>query len=136
MATRRTMPILQVAKVARSTEFYNRLGFATGGVWDLEGEPNFAIVQRGDVTIGLQLLRAATMPNNTHWAAYVYIDDAKELYEEFCAAGIAINRKPEEAPYGCIDFDVRDPDGHLIAFGQDLNPEPNGPGLGSQRGNG
>ncbi len=134
MKTLRAMPVLQVADLMVSVEFYNRLGFATNGTW---GEPaTFAITQRGDVSIALQLLRADRMPVNTHWAAYIYVDDAEAVHQEFKTAGIEIVRAPEEAFYGCLDFDVADPDGHLLAFGQDLDPEPHGPGLGSKKGKG
>ena len=134
MNTRRAMPVLQVSNLMVSVEFYSRLGFATHGIW---GEPAiFAIVQRGDVSIAVQLLRADAMPVNTHWAAYIYVDDAETVNREFKSAGIEIARAPEKTSYGCLDFDVADPDGHLLAFGQDLDPEPHGPGLGSDKGKG
>lgn len=134
MRTVRAMPVLQVCDLSASVEFYNRLGFATGGIW---GEPStFAILQRGDVSIALQLLRAKKMPVNTHWAAYIYVEDAEAVHKEFQDAGIDIARPPEETYYGCLDFDVADPDGHLLAFGQDLEPQPHGPGLGADKGNG
>ncbi|MEO1160531.1 MAG: VOC family protein [Pseudomonadota bacterium] len=134
MKTRRAMPVLQVSDLSASVDYYNRLGFATNGIW---GEPaTFAIMQRGDVSIALQLLRAEKMPVNTHWAAYIYVDDARAVHTEFQAAGIEISRPPEEAFYGCLDFDVADPDGHLLAFGQDLEADPHGPGLGADKGNG
>ncbi len=34
--------------------------------------------------------------------------------------------------YGLRDFDIRDPDGHIIAFGHPLGTAPHGPGLSSQ----
>ena len=134
MKTMRAMPVLQVSDLMASVEFYNRLGFATNGIW---GEPaTFAILQRGSVSIALQLLRAKKMPVNTHWAAYIYVEDADAVHKEFQDAGIVITRPPEETYYGCRDFDVADPDGHLLAFGQDLEPQPHGPGLGADKGNG
>lgn len=134
MKTLRAMPVLQVSDLIASVEFYNRLGFATNGIW---GEPaTFAIVQRGDASIALQLLRADKIPVNTHWAAYVYVDNAEAVHQEFKAASIEIARASEEAFYGCLDFDVADPDGHLLAFGQDLDAEPHGPGLGPGKGKG
>ena len=134
MKTFRAMPVMQVSDLTVSIEFYNRLGFATNGIWD--EPPAFAILQRGEVSIALQLLRAEKMPVNTHLAAYIYINDAEAVHKEFQAAGIEIARPPEEAFYGCLDFDVADPDGHLLAFGQDLESEPHGPGLSADKGNG
>ncbi|MEM8581451.1 MAG: VOC family protein [Pseudomonadota bacterium] len=136
--TRRAMTVLQVRDVEAARDFYARLGFASHGVWTEEGskEVQFCIVQRGEVTLALQLSRAPELARNTHWAAYVYVDDVTALEEEFQAAGITLARLPEDAPYGCRDFDVTDIDGHLIAFGQDLHVDAYGPGLGPERGKG
>ena len=125
----RSSAVLQVQDVVRSRDFYvDKLGFSGGKLW---GEPPcFCIVSRGTVTIMLDQAREpCPLPVNQYWAAYVYIDDAEALHREFKEAGAEIIRGPEDMPYGCRDFDVRDPDGHLIAFGQDLQPGPDGPGL-------
>jgi len=37
---------------------------------------------------------------------------------ELAARGVQFDREPEDQPYGCRDFDIRDPDGHLIGIGQ------------------
>ena len=38
----------------------------------------------------------------------------------FLDRGVAFDREIEDQEYGCRDFDVRDPDGHLIGIGQAL----------------
>ena len=128
------MPVLDVANVRRSLAFYERLGFEAGPPW---GEPpSFAICQRGDVTLALSLADAvAPLPVNHGWAAYIYVDDVEGLHAEFASEGVETSelRRPEH--YGCDDFEVRDPDGHRIAFGQSRDPFP-GPGLGTGRGRG
>ena len=135
MATLRVMPVLQVRDVSCSMAFYERLGFSSHGSW---GEPAlFAIVQRGDVTLALDRARQDDpIPVNQWWAAYVYVDDARALREEFVALGLPdMTEMHHPEHYGCIDFDVVDPDGHRIAFGQSLHPVP-GPGLDDDRGRG
>ena len=134
MNTLRAMPILQVRDVAMSADFYARLGFSCHGFWG--DPPGFAIVQRGDVTIGLYRPDNATITPNEYWAAYVYVDNVDALHAEFAALNL-----PEQTPlcdqeYGCRDFDVVDIDGHRIAFGQDMQPDGFGPGKGPDRGNG
>jgi catechol 2,3-dioxygenase-like lactoylglutathione lyase family enzyme len=128
------MTVLQVADLQRSLDFYTRkLGFASHGVWG--DPPSFVIVQRGAVTIALDRTRdpAASVPANQYWAVYVYAEAADDLVREFRAAGVEIVREPEDAPYGLRDFDVHDPDGHIIAFGEDLQPVDGvGPGLAPQ----
>lgn len=125
----RSAPVLQVADVGRSEAFYTqKLGFRSHGTWG--DPPAFCIVQRGAVTIMLDRSRAGgPLPLNQYWAAYVYVDDADALQRELATAGVEIVRGPEDMPYGCRDFDIRDPDGHLIAFGHDLEPKPAGSGL-------
>ncbi len=125
----RSMPVLQVSDVARSEAFYcDTLGFTSHGTWG-DG-PDFAIVQRGQLTIALDRSRQeGPVPLNQYWAAYVYVEDADALHKEFAGRGVDIARGLENMPYGLRDFDIRDPDGHLIAFGHDLEPASHGPGL-------
>ncbi|MEM1316297.1 MAG: VOC family protein [Pseudomonadota bacterium] len=133
MSTRRAMPVLQVGDVAASEAFYARLGFASHGMWG--DPPAFCIVQRGEVTLALDQGGEGPVPVNQWWAAYIYVDDAEALRAEFLAEGLAPTEMHRPTEYGCIDFDMVDPDGHRIAFGQALNPVP-GPGLDHDRGRG
>ncbi len=70
-----------------------------------------------------------SVPVNQYWAAYVYVEDADALCAEYRGKGVEIVRGPEDTFYGSRDFDIRDPDGHLIAFGHDLGPNATEPGL-------
>lgn len=126
----RSMPVLGVRDVAASVKHYQDvLGFAVGGIWGEDGAPPaFAIVGFGDITIALDH-DAEAKPRGHGWAAYLYVADVDALHQTLSANGAAIVRKPEDAFYGCRDMDVRDLDGHLLAFGQDLQPGPRGPGL-------
>ena len=132
MTTIRAMTVAQVSQVERSVDFYSSLGFAPTGVY---GEPaGVAIMQRGDVTIMLQL--ADKVQNvGGRWFVYVYVDDLPALHREFLDAGMAPTDIRYPDYYGCDDFDVTDPDGHVIAFGQSRDPTP-GPGLSEHRGKG
>jgi uncharacterized glyoxalase superfamily protein PhnB len=125
----RAMPVLQVSDVKASAAFYcERLGFASHGFWGTP--PVFAIVQRGLVTLALDQSRdGSTPPRQQYWSAYVYVTDADALRRELGSHGVAIHREIETTEYGCRDFDVRDPDGHILAFGHVVSPDPMGPGL-------
>lgn len=125
----RCMPVLQVADVKRSEQFYcERLGFISHGVWG-DG-PDFCIVQCGRVTLALDRSRdGAPIPRNQYWAAYIYVEDADRLHDQARRNGVEIVRDPEDAFYGLRDFDIRDPDGHLLAFGHDLESGTSDPGL-------
>ncbi len=133
MATIRAMPVIDVSDVKAAEAFWTRAGFASHGTW---GEPPaFAIVQRGAATLALSRMAAEVPPRNGWWAAYVYVEDVEALHAEFAAEGLAPGpiRRPEH--YGCRDFDLVDPDGNRVAFGQALCPVP-GPGLAEDRGRG
>ena len=42
------------------------------------------------------------------------------LHAELDARGADIATSPTDRAYGCREFEVRDRDGHVICFGQDL----------------
>lgn len=116
MRLERSMPVLQVRDLRVSAGFYARLGF-TAALWG-DG-PDFAIVTRDGVTLALDRARDGDVPVNQWWAAYLYTDDVAALRDSFVAAGIEATEMQHPTHYGCDDFDVIDPDGHRIAFGQD-----------------
>jgi len=125
----RSSAVLTVRDVAKSEAFYReKLGFLPGCFW---GEPPcFCIVSRGSVSIFLdQLKEPGEIPVNQYWAAYVYVEDVDTYVEEVRNRGAEIMRGPENMEHGCREFDIRDPDGHIIAFGQDLLPPEEGPDL-------
>lgn len=130
----RSMPVLQVADVRRSEAFYrDQLGFDSTGTWG-DG-PDFCIVRRGAVTIALDRSRdGGPAPVNQYWAAYVYVEDADAMCAEFRKRDVAIVRSPQDMFYGLRDFDIRDPDGHLIAFGHDLEDAASGSEGDDERG--
>ncbi|MEM7214305.1 MAG: VOC family protein [Pseudomonadota bacterium] len=133
MKTLRSMPVIQVRDVDAAIRFYSRLGFESHGTW---GEPSsFAITQRGQVTVALDRTQDGSVPVNQWWAAYIYVEDARALRDEYAAEGLSPSEMHYPEEYGCIDFDIVDPDGHRIAFGQALDPVP-GPGLSDETGKG
>ncbi|MEM7058441.1 MAG: VOC family protein [Pseudomonadota bacterium] len=133
MKTHRAMPVLQVRDVLASEAFYARAGFSSHGTFG--DPPAFCIVQRGEVTLALDKSEDGPIPGNQWWAAYIYVEDAEALRTEFLDHGLEPTEMHRPTEYGCIDFDLIDPDGHRIAFGQALNPEP-GPGLHDDPGRG
>lgn len=130
----RAMPVLESEDMGRSLAFYkDKLGFAAA-TW---GEPpTFAIVQRGTVTIALAKVEPghAAVSRKT-WAAYIYVWDVDALYAELMAlGGVAIPHPPRTQDYNCRDIVIDDPDGHMIAFGHVISPDPRGPGLSDRLG--
>jgi len=73
---------------------------------------------RKGVTLGRDPARDASAPVNQRWAAYVYTDDLAALRASFVDAGAPATEMHHPTAYDRDDFDVIDPDGHRIAFGQ------------------
>ena len=111
-------PVLEVRNVKASEAFYReKVGFGPGS---FAGDPPcFCIVRRDGVSIFLDQSREPRpAPLNQYWAAYLYVDDVDGFAVELTARGVAIVRGPVDQPYGCREIDIRDPDGHIIGFGQ------------------
>jgi len=112
---------LEVKDVVAAETFYReKLGFRPGHFY---GEPpTFCICSRDKVTVFLDKTRTSqrATPLNQYWALYIYVDDVDAVADELAARGVAFEREFEDQDYGCRDFDIRDPDGHLIGIGQEL----------------
>lgn len=115
-------PYLFVSDVERSAAYYRDvLGFSFERFW---GEPPcFVMVCRDAVQLMLSSKGDGARPNRTYdrhaWDAYVYVCDADTLHAECVARGADVVSPPTDQVYGCREFEVRDPDGHVICFGQD-----------------
>jgi predicted enzyme related to lactoylglutathione lyase len=118
-------PLFLVDDVVSTANFYrDKLGFAYERFW---GEPPcFCMVRRRGITIMLNQIDKAVMrpnrvtdPHGEVWDAYVWVDDADELYAELQSKGVKITRRICDQPYGCRDFDIEDCNGYRVCFGQD-----------------
>ena len=123
----RSMPVLPVRDVVAAADFYEALGFDRGRIWG--DPPAFCIMGLGTVTVALQRGEANGTRDAGHWSAYIYVEDVSSLYRQFRSKGGDVSDLRRDNPYGCDDFDLTDPDGNTVAFGQDMQPGPLGPGL-------
>src|SRR5438093_9791628 len=95
--------------VATANYYRDRLGFGYERFWG--DPPSFCMVRRAGIIIMLaQMEQRGLMHPNGHeaWDAYVWVDDANALYEEFQSKGVTIARAICDQPYGCRDFDIED----------------------------
>lgn len=110
-------PRLPVEDVEALLAFYvGGLGFELGWKW---GEPTtHANVCRGQVSLDL-----VSVPNGRQGTAmaYVQVSGVDAYHAELKARSIAVTAI-ENRPYGMRDFEVVDPCGNRIAFGQPLEP--------------
>ena len=119
-------PLLLVDDVVASAAYYrDKLGFRYERLW--AEPPAFCMVQRGGIILMLSQVagargmnpNAGLTPQGECWDAYVWVDDADALCEEFRAKGVVIAREPCDQVYGNRDFDILDCNGYRLCFGSD-----------------
>lgn len=114
-------PQLFVADIESACRFYGeKLGFELAFS---HGEPPFyAQVFRDSGRLNLRSVDGPVFDggfrakNRDALSAMLTLDDAKPLFLEFEAAGVAFHQTLRTEPWGARTFIVQDPDGNLIAF--------------------
>jgi predicted enzyme related to lactoylglutathione lyase len=84
------------------------------------------LATRGCVRIMLGHSPDAMSPSDTgdhNFFAYLYVDGAQALYDEFVSKGAIILAPPVDKPHGMREFTIATPDGHRMVVGQDLEKE-------------
>jgi uncharacterized glyoxalase superfamily protein PhnB len=118
-------PFFLVADVVKAAEYYrDKLGFTIRGYF-FEDPPVFGMVGRDKLIIQLSLMEAGRGGSNRQWKgealdAYIWVDDVEALYVEFQQSGADIISPPQLRIYGMKELEVRDLDGYVICFGQDI----------------
>jgi hypothetical protein len=106
-------PTLRAGDVTALAEWYrDKLGFAITMSW---GEPaEYARVQRDAVELGIGRVGVQFGPSSV----YAIVSGVDELYAEFVGRGVTMGREISDAPYRMRDFDLIDPEGNRICFGE------------------
>ncbi|HEX3537641.1 MAG TPA: VOC family protein [Stellaceae bacterium] len=114
-----------VADVVRAAEYYrDKLGFTIVGYF-FEEPPVFAMVGRNDQIIMLSLMTAGRGGSNRSYKAdaldaYLWTDDVDGLHAELQGSGADIVAPPVMRIYRMKELEVRDLDGYVLCFGQDI----------------
>jgi uncharacterized glyoxalase superfamily protein PhnB len=87
--------------------------------------PTFCICQRDGVEVALSQVGPGDefKPNGAYdgrMDAYFWVNDADTLCAEMTGKGADVVCEPEDQPYGMREFWVRDPDGHILIFGHNI----------------
>ena len=115
MATlKRIAPIFPVRDLSASFAHYQRLGFATR---EYEGG-GYGYATRDGVELHLGLVPEVDFRTTTG-TAYLWVDDADELAQEWRSAGADV-RMPEDTEWGQHEGVLIDPDGNVIRFGSPM----------------
>jgi catechol 2,3-dioxygenase-like lactoylglutathione lyase family enzyme len=134
MAIQQAIPVLRVADVARSIEWYRgTLGFVADP-FPVSPPHEFALLRQGQVEL---MLRRGSPPVRPHprqydWDVYLRREGGRfrDVFAAFNPRGI-VTRRLEQMPYGLAEFEITDPDGHVICLSQKLEdasdlPSPKG----------
>ena len=120
--------VFLVADVVRAAEYYrDKLGFRFDHYWG--DPPDFCMVWRDCHCVMLSQpedpaqVRPVSTVKPSVFDAYFWVADVDALFEEFRSRGALIDYEPSLQVYGVREFGVRDPDGHLIAFGKEVEEE-------------
>lgn len=112
-------PVLQVGDLATALAHYrDKLLFDVAFEWaDSDGEPpNYAIVRQGNCELHLTLSR---QPHPT--VAYIFVDRVGACYDALKASGANITHDIADQPWEMREFEVVDPDGNRLIFGEHLS---------------
>ncbi|HYJ30448.1 MAG TPA: VOC family protein [Allosphingosinicella sp.] len=113
---RSLVPMAHVADVARSAEFYAKLGFAEQGSFTPpeESAPVWVSLISGNAELMLARASAPVVPDEQAVLFYVYCADVAAMHAQLAADGLGPGpiAKPFFNPEG--EFRLVDPDGYVV----------------------
>lgn len=113
-------PVLRSGDYPRSRDFYvGKLGFVI--VEEGGDPPRFGIFDRDGATLFVDAWHGAPVPAPEIWDAYIHVEGLDALVKAWRASGITLSREPTDTVYGMREFEVTDPDGNVICFGESLD---------------
>ena len=116
------IPVLKSKDYNRSRHFFEVvLGFE---LVEEGGNPSrFGIFRRDKSIIYVNAWHGGPEGNTTGWSAYFHLSGLDRLFDKLKAKGAPITRPIEATNYGMREFEITDPDGNILCFGEDLNRE-------------
>src|SRR3954452_19486475 len=123
MAIKQAAPVLRVADVARSIQWYRGVLSFVGDPFPATPPHEFAILRHGPVELMLRrgLPPARPKPGPYDWDVYLRLEDTpfREVFAKFNTHGI-VSRRLERMFYGPAEFEITDPDGYVLCLSQVL----------------
>ena len=129
MPVKHVTPILNVSNVEASIDWFGKLGWRQGFVWQDKGEPapTFGSVCSEGAEIFLCLdgqgSRGTIMPGfpgddrtDGVWMSW-WVDNPAEvdaLHASAVKQGLTVTSPPADKPWGVREFHLRHPDGHMF----------------------
>lgn len=110
--------VLHVKDMATALAFYrDTLGFTVTFSW--EDQPRYVCLCLGEAAIHLNSYIPPAGPSHV----CIFCNGIDALYARLEARGVRITEPIGDRAYGMRDFEVTDPDGHWIVFGQGISKQ-------------
>jgi len=108
--------VLHVTDMATALAFYrDKLGFTVSFTW--EDPPRYVCLCLGDAAIHLNSYVPPAGPSHV----CIFCKGIDPFYARLMAGGVNVTVPIADRAYGMRDFNVTDPDGHCIVFGQGIS---------------
>jgi catechol 2,3-dioxygenase-like lactoylglutathione lyase family enzyme len=116
------VPIVRVEDVARSIEFYRRLGFVMRNKLESEGRLVWAWLDSGKACLMVSRSQVPMTPAVRDVILYLYASDLVAYRNHLAADGIKVGpiEYPAYMPRG--EFGIEDPDRYCVLVGQTDEP--------------
>jgi uncharacterized glyoxalase superfamily protein PhnB len=120
---RQIAPLFFTTGIPATLAYYkDKLGFECVGTWG--DPPIYAIIARNQHAIHFRCAEPPTANPDKYTDelldAYLNVEDADALYDEYASKGVEFARELANTPWGTREFVVKDCDGRLLAFGANL----------------
>ena len=112
-------PVFPVTDLANALAYYtDKLLFTVKFEWaDQDSGPvRYAILENGRCELHLSIGSAAHRAS-----AYFFVDRVRNYYDTVVAKGAIITGDIEDQPWDMREFEVADPDGNRLIFGEHLS---------------
>ena len=119
-------PIFHVPDGQKAAEYYKDvLGFTLA--WGMDDPLTFCKMEHGHVSIFL--FQTPDEASNTYRAGlspkfadlYIFVSDVDAIYAALKGRGADCKAAPKDYDYGMRDFNVRDLNGYILTFGQEVH---------------
>ncbi len=108
--------VLHVKDMATALAFYrDTLGFTVSFSW--EEPPRYVCLCLGDAAIHLNSYAPPAGPSHV----CIFCKGIDAFYARLVAGGVNVTVPIGDRAYGMRDFDITDPDGHRLVFGQGIS---------------
>ena len=114
MLMEKLTPMLQSSDIARTVAWYE----ATLGFRCTSQQSGWCLLERDDVALMFMVNDHLGAPHATA-TQYIRVNDVDELWGRL-KGSVEPEWGPAEMPYGMYEFAIKDPDGYLLSFGQDV----------------